>query len=228
MDYGNNIALATKPASIVMSKIHSLDLTNRRFGRWLVLSRGHVNVRGEVHWLSRCDCGVEREIKAGSLRTGKSVSCGCYHKERITVHGMTKTRTWKTWDSMLQRCENPNAPDYDRYGARGIKVCAEWHEFLKFLADMGERPEGKTLDRIDVNGMYEPSNCQWATATQQQRNRTDAITATIDGVTKSVWDWADETGVPSGVIKWRLSKGWSHSDAVHKPVRIKTKHEGLN
>lgn len=212
-----------------MGNTRTLDLRGQRFGRLLVLAKAHKGERGEIYWLCKCDCGNTKAVRAYTLRDGRTVSCGCYHKERITVHGMTKTRTWKTWDTMLQRCENPKAADYERYGGRGIKIAAEWHEFMRFLSDMGERPNGTTLDRIDVNGNYQPGNCKWSTPSQQQRNRGDAVTATVDGVTKSIWDWADISGIPGGVIQWRLNKGWAPAAAVSKPVRSKhPNRKGLN
>lgn len=204
-----------------MRKDHALDLCGQRFGRWTVLGKSHKDRRGAIFWLVRCACGTERSTRGSHLRNGQSTSCGCYHREAVTKHGMTLTRTWKSWDSMLQRCENPNAPDYGEYGGRGIKVCRQWHDFNSFFADMGERPEGKTLERDKVNGNYTPKNCRWATASEQQRNKQNAIVATVNGVTKSVHDWADETGIPAAVIKWRLVQGWNHAEAIRHPVRPK-------
>lgn len=204
-----------------MSRGYALSLAGQRFGRWTVVSKSHKGAGGVIFWLCRCDCGSEAPVRAARLRDGTSTSCGCYHREVVSTHGMTKTRSWKSWDSMLQRCENPKAPDYPRYGGRGIKVAPEWHDFERFLADVGERPEGTTLERLDVDGDYRTGNCRWATASEQQRNKTNSIRATFNGLTKSVQDWADELGVPAAVIKWRLAKGWSDALALTTPVRGK-------
>lgn len=202
-------------------QLHALELSGQRFGRWEVLYKSHKNKAGEIYWFCRCDCGTERSVKARNLRRGESTSCGCYWREVVTTHGMTKTRTWKSWDSMLQRCENQTAPDFPRYGGRGIKVVPEWHEFERFFADMGERPEGKTLERNDVDGPYGPKNCQWATASAQQRNKRNAILLTVNGETKSVHVWAQETGMSVDLLKWRIKKGWPSAEILTTPARPK-------
>jgi hypothetical protein len=148
-----------------------IDLTGQRFGRWVVIAYA-----GGSKWLCVCDCGTVVVVWGHALRTGDSKSCGCLRDELISArsktHGMTQSREFQTWASMLQRCANPNHPGYAYYGGRGISVCEEWRcSFLAFFADMGERPPGCTLDRIDVNGNYEPGNCRWATAFVQTHNR---------------------------------------------------------
>jgi hypothetical protein len=159
-----------------------IDLTGRRFGRWTVVSFARTN---GVHprWNCACDCGTQREVDGSLLRRGNSTSCGCYRREMAA--GLTLTHghashaapsgTYKTWCAMLARCRRQNHIVYDRYGGRGISVCERWHSFENFLADMGERPEGMTLDRVDVDGNYEPENCRWATATEQNRNRSTNV-----------------------------------------------------
>lgn len=204
---------------------HALDLSGQRFGRLVVLNRSkNLGPRGEVYWFCRCDCGTERPLRASSLRSGRAKSCGCYHRERVTLHGMTSSATFKSWESMLQRCLNPHAPDYARYGGRGIKVHAKWiTSFDTFLADMGLRPEGATLDRIDNNGDYQPGNCQWSTASRQARNRRSTPMLTWQGATLSHADWAERTGIPSKVIGWRLSRNWPPEKALTTPVARRPK-----
>lgn len=195
------------------------DLTGRQFGRWRVVSLGDVNGRGEIYWNCACECGTERSVKAGVLRSGKSTSCGCFHKQAVTTHGYTGTTTFKSWESMRQRCSNPNARGFERYGGRGIKVCERWqNSFEAFLEDMGDRPDGHTLDRIDYNGDYTPENCRWASGKEQQRNRAANATLTYDGKTMCLADWADTVGVPAKIIAWRVKRGWEISRALSEPA----------
>ena len=124
--------------------------------------------------LARCDCGREVNVARASLARGTSKSCGCLRMNagsRTRTHGMSKTPTWVSWMSMKDRCLRPTNRCWMDYGGRGIVICQRWLEsFENFLADMGERPEGMTLDRINVGGNYEPGNCRWATPTEQRRN----------------------------------------------------------
>lgn len=120
---------------------------------------------------------------------------------------------------MIQRCENPNATGYERYGGRGIQVCERWRTFENFYAGMGERPEGMTLDRIDVDGNYEPSNCRWATDREQTRNASHNHRLTYGGETLTVAEWAEKTGLPYGVIYDRLRDGWTVEDVLTTPIQ---------
>ncbi len=161
-----------------------IDLTGKRYGRLLVVNRATRSRSGHSIWSCRCDCGNETLVYATNLRCGGTKSCGCLDRESrannltagIPIHGhcagRKKTRTYTTWASIQQRCTNSNASNYDRYGGQGIAVCDRWKSFASFFADMGERPEGTSIDRHPNNtGNYEPGNCRWATPKEQQANR---------------------------------------------------------
>ena len=117
-----------------------------------------------------CDCGDTVLRVSGDLVTGNSVSCGCYLKEKITKHGGWKNASYNTWRAMMRRCNNPKDKDYKRYGAVGVKVCPQWHDYVQFAKDMGEPVGTETLDRIDPYGDYTPENCRWASLPTQARN----------------------------------------------------------
>jgi hypothetical protein len=156
-----------------------IDLTGRRFERWVVRAihpeRYRWRNRLFILWRCDCDCGTERLVLGDSLRQGRSTNCGCVRRanliRRLTKHGMTRTRTYSAWCHMLQRCFNRNDKYYTDYGGRGISVCERWLTFTNFYADMGEAPEGMSLDRIDNNKSYGPANCRWATHAMQLANR---------------------------------------------------------
>jgi hypothetical protein len=159
-----------------------IDIVGMRFGHWTVLARHpERNRTGAVYWLCRCDCdcGTERIVRGAALHAGTTTSCGCWRREvvikRNTKHGHARrgqtTRAYTAWKSMMQRCYDPNATAYANYGGRGIGVCARWHHFPNYYADVGDAPPGKSLDRVNNDGDYELSNVRWASRSEQMLNR---------------------------------------------------------
>lgn len=199
-----------------------LNLIGQKYGRWTVVSLHHRDSRYMAHYDCICDCGKTGIVQLGSLRSGGSRSCGCLKDENagtyFITHGMTRTRTYKSWAEMKARCYNPRCIRYPRYGGRGIVVCERWlHSFENFLADMGERPKGMTIDRIDNNGNYEPNNCRWATYKQQANNSSNARPLTFNGETLCLSDWAKAKGFKAATIRGRLRKGWTVEQALETP-----------
>lgn len=200
-----------------------IDLTGERFGRLVVEARdGSSPGSGNAEWLCLCDCGRRTRVNSKRLRRGETTSCGCYATEllvaRSRTHGMRTSPTYQSWLSMRQRCTNPRAAGFDRYGGRGIRVCERWRSFESFLEDMGERPDGTSLDRLDNNGNYEPGNCRWATSLEQVRNQDNTRRLTHNGVTLTLQEWAERIGIGYGALYDRLRYGWSTEAALTTPI----------
>jgi hypothetical protein len=195
------------------------DLTGQRFTRYVVL--GSAERRNKIaYWHVRCDCGEERVVRGYSLTHGESRSCGCYaleaRRKRSTKHGGYYRPEYHIWSSMKARCSNPDRDRYGCYGARGITVCDRWAEsFQNFFDDMGPRPSARhSIERDDVNGNYEPSNCRWATATEQANNRRNTVRLTVGGRSQTLAEWSEETGIAAQVLGRRLRKGYAAADVV--------------
>lgn len=200
------------------------DLTGRRFGRLVVLGFSHRNAgKGELSWRCVCDCGTVKAVRGGALAHG-TVSCGCYSREHngdaLRTHGRTNTPEFRTWSSMLLRAHTGAADCAHNYLGRGITVCERWLKFENFAADMGKRPSGTTLDRINNDGNYEPGNCRWATPAQQRNNSRTTFYVTAFGRKRPVVDWAQDIGVSPQAVKWRLRQGWPAEEAVSRRSRF--------
>lgn len=142
---------------------------------------------------------------------------------RYVMAERNNTRTYRSWASMLNRCRNENYHRYDRYGGRGIKVCKRWLCFNNFLSDMGERPKGTTLERLDNDGDYNPQNCEWSTRKAQANNRRSNRLITAFGVTRTLMQWSDFTGLSRSAIGHRIRRGWPINDALSKPPQYRPK-----
>jgi hypothetical protein len=201
-----------------------IDLTGQRFGR-LVALRTDGRYRSEFRWRVCCDCGAEKTVLGTNLRSGYTQSCGCLHAEKTvaanTIHGMRYSAEFRTWTAIRDRCTNANSKSYSNYGGRGIKVCERWREFSAFYADMGPRPSrAHSIDRIDVNGNYEPGNCRWATASQQARNTRKTLYLEFRGKRLPMADIADMIGVTYSTLENRLRRGES-GDRLFRQTRTR-------
>jgi hypothetical protein len=156
----------------------------------------------------RCDCGQERVLSFSAFLSGTTQSCGCLLREKITKHGGYKDPVYAVWAAMRARCTSHSDPSWADYGGRGISVAERWQDYSTFVADMGPRPDGGTLDRVDVNGGYCVENCRWATQRQQANNRRNNQRVTYDGVTRTISEWAVFTGIGRSCLNYRLAAGW--------------------
>lgn len=211
----------------------TLSLVGVRFGRLVVQSYAGVRGKGAA-WHCKCDCGTESVVTRSNLVSGSTVSCGCFGAEqtsaRSLVHGgrakgSPSARTYAIWLGMIGRCSNPADTSYPNYGAKGITVCDRWAAkptgFMAFLADMGEAPRSRSIDRIDNNGGYEPGNCRWATVAEQNRNTSRNRWVHVNGECLCVTDAATKYGLSKLTLVDRLNRGWSDEDAVLRSVRSK-------
>lgn len=187
--------------------------------------------RGRTRFCYRCVCGRERVTDGYCVLKSKSPSCGCQRRPRLR-HGYAKVGElrpeWRTWAGMLQRCHNPKDKFYSDYGGRGIEVCDRWKEsFDNFIFDMGNRPSSKhSIDRIDVNGDYEPTNCRWADAVQQGRNKRNNRRIILGNETRCLSEWSEITGLKAHTIAMRLKLGWGVEKALTTPVRPHNERSG--
>jgi len=195
------------------------------FGRLKIIGPGASN-KGRTRVHVSCACGVEKDVDWYDVRHSKIVSCGCLHRERFIFkkHGLTPDNgdhhpLYNTWVVMKQRCYNPKHPKFAAYGARGIVVCERWREdFTAFIADMGERPRGTTLDRRENDGPYAPENCRWATRSQQNRNKRPNVMLTWNGITLCVRDWSTRLGIGASTLSYRIRAGWNVEAALTTPA----------
>jgi len=205
------------------------NLVGQVFGLWTVISFSHFAKTGgrqRPYWNCRCDCGNEGVVRGDILKNGGSKSCGCYRKDRSLIplpeysYEEAYKRAKSIYKHMKQRCSNINETSFNNYGARGIKICNRWlQSFENFYEDMGPAPSNKhSIDRINNDGNYEPSNCRWATVAENNRNKRTTHFITYKNKTQCVTDWSNELGISSYALFARLRNGWTEEEALTIPV----------
>ncbi len=211
------------------------DITGQRFGELTVLRLHHKKPRykknGAIHsyrlyYECKCDCGNMCIVNSDELLHGKTKSCGCYRREKarndFSIHNLTNTRLYNTWTHMKGRCLNPTDAAYKNYGGRGITVCQEWQDdFINFYnwAMANGYTKKLTIDRININGNYEPKNCRWVDMKTQGRNKRTNVTLPYNGETHCLKEWAEIVNIKVGTLQNRVYKQWSVKDILTQPVK---------
>lgn len=193
----------------------SINRLGQKYGRLTVIEQaGYVrNGKGRIAtWLCQCDCGKRKIIRGSDLAASKIRSCGCLLAESsrrkghsCRTHGATRSPEYRSYTAAKSRCENQNSDDFPRYGGRGIRFL--YISFEEFFADVGPRPDGMSIERIDNNGHYEPGNCRWATPVEQGNNKRNNRRLSVFGRTQTLAQWAREYGVHKATLRWRLARG---------------------
>ena len=218
-------ALRYEPYSRMRNTTNFVDMAGTTCGTIFVVEPTAKRSGNQIMWACVCmNCGKEILVPGCRLRGNRTQkSCGCLTKkilsEAQTRHGMTDSPTWRSWKSMMDRCFLKTHKSYARYGGRGVLPCEEWSVFENFYRDMGERPKGTTLGRIDNSLGYFAANCRWETTKQQTRNRRSTHYLEIFGEKRAISEWCEMYGIEHDVVSRRLAKGWSAQDAVTKPKR---------
>ena len=222
----HNQASKTMPA-----RGQSTEVVGEKHGRLTVMIKTGRTKDRKTLVMCKCDCGNTAVVILKNLRNGNTRSCGCLSNERRAKtsrehakHGMHDSAEYHTWEGMIQRCTNPNTIGWPNYGGRGISVCERWLDFKNFYSDMGQKPKGYTIERIDNNGPYSPENCRWATTREQSLNQRRSTYFTIGGVTAHISEWGAKIGITPNLIRARLRNGWSEKAALTTPHIRKSKN----
>lgn len=214
------------------SQANLIDLVGMRFERLTVIERAPSNSK-KAYWLCFCDCGNKKIVCGDSLVRGSVKSCGCLHREQAAIQGKNNTihggsrrtepkeRLFRIWGNMRDRCRREKCPAYKNYGGRGISICEEWNDYSVFRdwAYSHGYSDSLSIDRIDVNGNYEPSNCRWVTAKEQANNTRRSRYITYNGYTKTMAAWAEEVGISYSTLNGRICRGWTVERALTEPLR---------
>ena len=197
------------------------DLSGKRFGKLFAI--GATSRNGHGYSICQCDCGNRFVTRNDGLKSGETVSCGCYNKEKSKsgnsrrTHGQAGKRLYKIWQNMKARCYNKNVKQYKDYGGRGITVCSKWKDnfsaFQHWAINSGYRDD-LTIERIDNNGDYSEDNCKWVTLSEQQGNKRNNHIAVIDGVSHTLTQWARIYNIKPSVVNWRVNNGWDVKKAL--------------
>lgn len=195
------------------------DIVGNRYGRLVVTEFSHLSDdRKRTYWKCKCDCGAEITTRGDGLKSGHTNSCGCYNRDLVsqtkgaTTHGLSDGRIYGIYSGMIQRCYNPNNTSYKRYGGRGITICQEWlDDFMNFYnwSMANGYQDDLSIDRIDFNGNYEPSNCRWATSQEQSNNTSRNLYITYKGETKSLKQWCNDLDIPYKTAHYKIRKGFA-------------------
>lgn len=201
----------------------------QRYSRLVVLAHAGRSRAGKLLWQCLCDCGSTCVAPTGALRSGNTKSCGCLSRERAaqrayersTTHGLSGHPLYHTWSHMISRCTDPSNADFGNYGGRGISVCERWlvgqggmSGLECFIADVGDRPKGTSLDRVNNNGNYEPKNCRWASRSVQSRNKRTNIVVRVEGKKLCLKDACEAVGANYSTVQYRIRNGMSFNEAA--------------
>lgn len=209
-----NIIIDTMPKKLILKK-------GDKFNYLTVISECKKRNHGNVVTLCKCDCGKIKKIQNRLLVNGITISCGCQRSirlaNRLKTHGLSKTETYLSWQSMKNRCYNKNNSEYKNYGERGIKVCDSWiKSFDNFINDMGIKPKKYTLERIDNDKDYNINNCKWETFKNQQRNKRTNHKLTFNDLTMTIVEWGEYLGIKPNTILTRIRRGWTVEKSLLK------------
>ena len=201
---------------------NKIDLLGSRFGMLVCTEYVWDRNRDCSWWKCDCDCGNTKTIRTSALRSGATNSCGCLHKKQLSdlmkTHGLSKSKEYKVWCAMKERCAKPTDKSFINYGGRGIKVHPSWMDFSNFINDMGMRPTPKhTLERVDNDGNYEPNNCKWATRGEQRRNCRRVTWVTIGNEKLCLSDWCKKAGITRHSVRMRVARGMTIEQAITEP-----------
>jgi hypothetical protein len=208
-----------------------IDITGQKFNRLTVIERSHFKNKN-TYWKCICECGNETIIRGRAIRNGETKSCGCLNKEVVSKNSKTlklkhggcvkKNSLYTAWMNIKGRCSNKNKPEYKNYGGRGIRMYSSWKndfsEFKEWALNNGYE-EGLTIDRIDVNGNYEPNNCKWATRTEQANNKRNTVYVMYEGELRSINEVSKLTGLRQQLLQSRKKKGLTDAEIVSKIIK---------
>ena len=198
----------------------AIGMIGERFGDLLVMREAGRAGDGKIKWISQCGCGSEFAATGVRIRSGEVITCPACSAERVRLsvqtHGERTSSEYRAWTHAKSRCFNSNVPEFKNYGGRGISMCDRWrNSFERFLEDMGRRlSSGHSIDRIDVNGNYEPGNCRWATSKEQANNKRCNRLIEISGETRTMAQWADLAGLSRETMLKRVKKGFTGKSLI--------------